>query len=225
MSLFTRCLAPAALAACATAASAVEVRITVTGVVDYNVIQGAMGPVPDGAPVSMSFSVDSNNFLGSAQFPTRGYAINPASFVMSVGGVAVTMDNPQPNGPAYFVLRDNDPGVDGFFISQGSVELPFPATVRIPGLAAAHELDFSRTFTTTTTLSSLNILDAVGSYGFENMSSYLWTIGRFGNPGAEYVYETISIAVVPEPAALGLMALGTLLVLRRARDGHGVPKT
>jgi hypothetical protein len=191
------------------------VRITVNGVVDYSVIQGGMTGTPSGAPVSMSFSVDSGVFLNSASFPTRGYAIDPASFTMSVNGVAVTMDNPQPDGTAYFVLRNNDPAVDGFFISQGGVDLPFPLTVRIPGLAPAHELEFVRTFNNITTLTSLDILDAVGSYGFENMSSYLWTIGRFGNPGAEYVYQSISITAVPEPATLGLMGLGALVLLRR----------
>jgi len=190
-------------------AAAVPVHVEVTGVVDYNVIRGDMSVVNSGDPVVMGFDIDSNVYVDSASFPTRGYVIDAASFAMSVGGVPVLFDDPQPV-PAYFVLRDNDPAVDGFFMSGGSVDLPFPTTVHIPGLVPEHELDFLSTFTNGTTLTSLNILDAVGTYGTDNLSVYNWTIGRFGNPGAEYVYRTITITAVPEPGTLALMALGML---------------
>jgi hypothetical protein len=210
-----RLLLGACVAALPLFAHATAVHVEVTGVVDYNVIKGDMRGVPSGAPVSMGFDVDSNDFVDSPSYPTRGYRIDLGSFAMTVGGVNVPIDNPQPDADAFFVLRNDDPAVDGFFISSGNVDYNFPVSVHIPGLAPAHELDFSRTFTGTTTLSSLNILDAVGHYGFENMSSYLWTIGRFGNPGAEYVPESITISAVPEPATLALMGLGALVVLRR----------
>lgn len=70
------------------AAHAVDVRVTVTGAVDFNVIAGGMAGTPPGAPVSMALTVDSNAFLDSAGFPTRGYRIDPASFAMTVGGTA-----------------------------------------------------------------------------------------------------------------------------------------
>ncbi len=70
------------------AAHAVDVRVTVTGVVHFNVIAGGMAGTPPGAPVSMALTVDSNAFLDSAGFPTRGYRIDPASFSMTVGGTA-----------------------------------------------------------------------------------------------------------------------------------------
>lgn len=206
-------------AAFALPAAAVTVHIDVRGVVDYNVIGGDLAGIPSGAPVSMGFNVDSDTFVDSASFPTRGYTIDLASFDMDFGGVHIALDNPQPYADAYFVLRDNDPMVDGFFMSQGSVDYPLPVSLHIPGLEPEHELNFSRTFDNDTTLVSLDILDAVGTYGFENMSSYMWTLGRFGNYGAEIVYESITISVVPEPSTVALfgLGLGALALLRRAR--------
>jgi len=198
-------------------AAAVTVHVEVRGSVDYNVIRGGLTGIPSGAPVVMGFDVDSNAYVDGPTFPTRGYKIDLASFAMDFGGVLLSLDNPQPYADAYFVLRNDDPAVDGFFISQGNVEVPFPLTLHIPGLAPEHDLDFWRTFDTDTTLQSLDILDAVGNYGFENMSSYLWTIGRFGNPGAEVAYESISITAVPEPSTLALFGVGTLVVMRRLR--------
>jgi hypothetical protein len=195
-------------------ALAVVVHVEVTGTVGFSVIQGDMAPVPDGAPVSMSFDVDSTNFVNSPNFPTRGYPIDLSSWSMDVGGVGVPIVDPQPFGTAYFVLRDNDPAVDGFFISR-NIDIPQPITVTIPGLAPQHDLDFIRTFNDGTPLPSLDILDAVGTYGLENLSVFGWTIGRFGNPGAEYNYE--SITITPEPGSLALLACVALLAASRRR--------
>jgi hypothetical protein len=217
-------LCAAALAASlATPAQATVVHIEVRGTVDYSLIQGALANVPDGAPVVMGFDVDSTDFVNSSNFPTRGYTVNLASFDLNIGGVHLQLDNPQSGStPVYFVLRDNDPAVDGFFLTRGGVENPFPLDMHIPGLAPVHEFEFARSFDVGTVLHSLNILDAVGTYGFENMGSYLWTIGRFGNPGTEVAYQSITITAVPEPAAwalfgLGLAALSARRVVSRAR--------
>ena len=81
------------------------------------------------------------------------------------------------------MLRDNDPAVDGCPMSAGQPGLPDVAgTIHVPGHRTEREFDFLRTFDNATMLHSLDILDATGTYGFENMSSHLWTIGRFGNP-------------------------------------------
>lgn len=206
------------LLAAAATANAATVKIEVTGPVQFCVIQGALAPVPDGAPVSMSFSVDSNNFADSPNFPTRGYEIDLSSFAMNVGGVNIPIISPTPSGqPAYFVLRNNDPAVDGFFISDGNVDFPFPLAVTIPGLAPVHDLDFHVGYSNGTQISSLNILDAVGTYDLSSIGSYLWTIGRFGNAGAEFDYQKITIAVVPEPMAVALPAVGALIAIRRRR--------
>ena len=195
----------------ASISQAAVVKVTVTGPVDFCVIQGGLANVPDGAPVSMSFNVDSNNFVNSPNFPTRGYAIDLSSFALDVGGVNVPVVVPTPSGqPAYFVLRDNDPAVDGFFISDGNVDFPFPLAVTIPGLAPVHDLDFSVGYSNGNQISSLNILDAVGTYDLSSIGSYLWTIGRFGNPGAEFAYQQITISVVPEPTSV-ILSMSSLL--------------
>jgi hypothetical protein len=198
---------------------AVEVSIQVTGVVESNLIGGSHAGVMPNDPVIMSFNVDSDNFVNSPSFPTRGYPLDLSSFSMTVGGNPVTLDNPQPFGPAYFVLRNNDPVVDGFVLSR-NVDFPQPVSVHIPGLSPTHELDFLRTFNNGTPLSSLDILDALGFYDFTNLSVYNWTIGRFGNVGGLYTYETITLTSVPEPAMFGILVpaiLGLFNFARRPR--------
>jgi len=207
-----------AVAGLCSVARAVPVNVTVTGPVNFNVIGGSMAGVPAGAPVSMSFNVDSNVFLNSGSFPVRGYAIDLNSFVMTVGGNPVPIVNPQSGGTTpYFVLRNNDPAVDGFYLSNGGVDLPAPVQVTIPGLAPIHDLEFSAGYNNGNVLQSLDILDAVGTYDLTGIGSYLWGIGRFGNLGAEYDYTTMTIAVVPEPASIALAGFAAVGLLARRR--------
>jgi hypothetical protein len=109
------------------------------------------------------------------------------------------MEDPQPFGPAFFVIRDNDPAVDGFLVSR-NVDVPFPVQVAIPGLAPIHDLDFLVTYPDTT-VPSLDLLDAVGSYDFTGISVFGWTIGLFGGIGAEYIYDSMTIEAGPGPPA------------------------
>lgn len=211
------------IASCLSAAGitvAETVKVSVSGSVDYNVIGGAMGGsagTPSGTPVTMSFDIDSDNFLKSSSFPTRGYPVDLNSFSMRVGSVNVPISNPQPDGSTpYFVIRDNDPAVDGFFLSPG-VDWDFPVTVTIPGLVPDHELEFTRTFADAAPLTSLNILDAVGTYDASNLSGYYWSIGRFGNPGAEYGYESMTIEVLPEPGVASMFAIALFGLSSRSR--------
>jgi len=202
------------------AARADTLHVRIGGEVDYNVIKGQLSGIPSGAPVSMDFDVDASDFRNSLRYPTRGYVVDIASFDLDIDGVHIPLDAPT-RGDVYFVLRNNDPKVDGFFLSTGQVNADSPLTVHVPGLAPAHQLDFLRTFDTDTILSSLDIHDAIGHYGFEHMSSYLWTLGQ-GSPGAEFVVETIDITAVPEPASALLLGLGALVLLpavRRRRRG------
>lgn len=202
------------------AARADIVSVVTRGVVEFSVIGGSMAGVQAGDPVVMSYSVDSNVFVNSPNFPTRGYPLLLDTFSMTVAGRPVPIVNPQPDGQtAYFVMRNNDPGVDGFVLST-NVDFPVPVTVTIPGLAPEHELDFLVTFNDGNVFPSLDILNALGTYDASNISVYNWSIGRFGNPGALYTYETITLSVVPEPSSmllLGVVSAGMAGYVRRRR--------
>src|SRR5262249_20261671 len=90
-----------------------------------------------------------------------------------------------------FFLRNNDPGVDGFVLSTGAggtTGLPLAITPGNYGIA------FLRTFTNGTTLPSLNILDALGSWGYDNLSVYNFAIqyGESSQPrGIDYLSITV----------------------------------
>jgi hypothetical protein len=194
------------------------VQIDVTGNVAFNVIQGNMVGVQLGDPVMMSFRVDSNVFVNSTRFPTRGYNMILNSFSMTVGGRPVPIVNPQPSGQtAYFVLRNNDPVVDGFLLTT-NVDAQLPVSVNIIGLTPIHDLTYVTTYNGDF-LSSLNILDAIGTYGHTGLNTDEWDIGRFGNPGAIYSFQSMRISLVPEPPSLGLLMAGCLGLglLTRAR--------
>src|SRR3954462_11838597 len=89
-------------------APAATVHVHVTGPIDYNqFINGPLHGIPAGTACTMDFDVDSDVYLNSAQYPTRGYPINQASFVIMVGTVPVRLANPFPAGQtAYFVIRN-----------------------------------------------------------------------------------------------------------------------
>lgn len=192
------------------------VRVEVTGPVGFNAFSsGALAGIPAGAASRMSFEVDSNVFLNSATFPTRAYSIVPSSFNLQVGSVSVPFVNPYPAGQTpRFVLRNNDPAVDGFFLSAGT-DLPTGLPIEI-GLANS-TIEFSRGFNNGLPLSSLNILDAVGTYGQENLSSFNFSVNRFGNPFLEIEFQSITISVVPTPGSLAVVGLAGVLVARRRR--------
>lgn len=208
-----RLAAACAVGAIASGASAALYQIDVNGVVDFNVIGGNQSGIPSGSPVMMSFQVDSNVFVNSMLYPTRGYEVILPSFSLTVGGMPIIIDDPQSFGPAYFVLRDNDPAVDGFFLSP-SIDIDFPVDVHVPGLVPMHELSYKVTYGGST-LSSLDIEDAVGFYDFTGLTVYNWGVGRFGNFGAAYAFENMTIT--PAPGAAGLAALGLLASRRRRR--------
>ena len=185
--------AAALLAAACTAATAQPVSVEVRGEVGFNVIGGNQSGVATGDPVLMTFLLDATDFVDSPNFPTRGYEIDPSSFELSVGGNPITLVDPQPFGPAFFVIRNDDPAVDGFLVSR-NIDLPQPVTADVPGLPT-HDLDFMVTYPETT-VPSLDLLDAVGDYDFTGISVFNWTVGRFGGIGAEYIYESMTIRVV-----------------------------
>lgn len=203
-------------AALAAAADATPVLVEINGDVFSNQINpGVLGTVNPGETVTYSFLVDSTTFTDGF-FPTRGYDIDLASFNLSFSGGASIGAAPSFGGPAYFVLRNNDPAVDGFFISQG---LDFPSG--IPLDQAGVFGDFGAAFSagyTGDTLDSFDILDAVGTYDFTGLTNFGMGIddGPFeGVLGIDF--SSMTISVVPAPSAFALLGLAGLGSTRRRR--------
>ncbi|HLP85697.1 MAG TPA: hypothetical protein VK157_15210 [Phycisphaerales bacterium] len=179
-----------------------DVRVVVTGTVESNAFTtGTFAGVPAGAPVRMTINLDSTNFLDSPNLPgvTRGYRFTPADFSLQVGSVTTTLRS-SPLPPAYFCLRNNDPRADGFFISQGTdidVQIPLQMTPNNFGIA------FNRTFNSIPpvgpdpTLQSLNLRDAVGSWGYDNLAVYNFTVELNENiTPLLFSYERITISLL-----------------------------
>lgn len=212
-----RCLIAAVLSSglAAASASADLVKVSIYGTVFSNQVTapplGGNGP---GSAVSVTFLLDSNSFVNSPNFPVRGYVIDQASFQMTVGSGTVGLANPFPGGETpYFVVRDNDPAVDGFYMSTG-VDFPFGVPLAQQGIFGAFHNDFSVSYQGDT-LSSLDILGAVGTYSFDGLSSYFWAVtdGPFEAIGIDY--DHMVIEVVPAPGAL--LPLVTFACMARRR--------
>lgn len=198
-------LATLALIAFSTStALAAGVRVTVTGSVESNAFPAngtnTFGGILAGSPVTLTLELDSTQFLDSPNLPgrTRGYVIQPGTMRLTAGTASATRLE---NTPAYFVLRNNDPRVDGFFLSQGT---DIDTSIPLQMIPAGFGVQFSRTFDINTpaptpddSLTSLNILDALGSWQFNDISSYNFAvgIGEFNLPMI-LAYESITIATL-----------------------------
>lgn len=193
-------LAPCLLATAALAER--DVRVVATGVVEYNqFVSGTFAGVPVNAPVTMTIDLDPSDFLNSPNLPgrTRGYRFGPANFSLQIGSVTTTLRSTVTT--AYWCLRNNDPRVDGFFISLGTdIDVPIPLAMTPNNYGIA----FSRTFgnippppstAPDPTLQSLDLLGALGSWSAGNLSAYNFGIqlGEFSVPlGIGYQTLTIS---------------------------------
>ncbi|MCX5689155.1 MAG: hypothetical protein NTV94_05095 [Planctomycetota bacterium] len=180
-------------------AHADRVQITLTGSVEAGrITRGPFINVRANDHAVAKFEVDSNRFADSVLYPARGYIIDPTSFTITIGSATTGMPASLGSTVPYFVLRDNDPAVDGFVISNtvdyvGSIPLN-------AGTGITMGMTFLRTFSTSTAFPSRNILDiAHRSFGFEDMSSYDWTIGVAGGGSLLVTYETISIENLTTP--------------------------
>ena len=181
------CVAPAAPGA--------VVRVAATGSVSFNSLaSGPLAGVPAGAPATMMFEVDPDTFVNSASFPVRGYAIDPGSFSLVVGGTTVPLASPFPAGQTpYLVLRNNDPAVDGFYLStmvDSPNGLPTPLTLGTSTLRVNYLVTYVGT-----TLSSLDLLAAVGTYNFNGLTNFNWVLqaGPFEPFGIDFEQMTIDV--------------------------------
>lgn len=195
------------------------VNVEVNGSVEWNMI-GA--PPLNGAQVGqaakLTFTVDSNNFANNPVHPTRGYPIDLASFKLKFPTFEIGLQNPYPAGQTpYFVIRNNDPAVDGFFVSTGTGNFQ-----GVPLSQAGGFGQFANEFHVTyegTRLSSLDVLGALGNYNFTGLSVFNWTIDDGPVNALGILFNDMSISV-PEPGSAALLMLGGgLLALRRRRGG------
>lgn len=206
-------LAGGALLACA-ASAGVPVQVDITGTVLFNSITAPpLSGVTSGQSVLMSFLVNSNTFEEDIPGDVRAYNIDRPSFSMNFsGGVSVGLLDPFP-GEAYFGVIDGFPVSDGFFVSSSTVspggvaleQTPFNANVRVGYVG--------------TTLSSLDILDAVGSYDFTGLTSFEFTLWNAfpDNVRMEIEFSRLTITAIPGPATLGALAPLALAAARRRR--------
>ena len=194
-------IALAALTLAGLDAHADRVRVTITGSVESaSFSRGPFVSARAGQPAAVVFEVDSNGFRDSPQYPVRGYFIDPASLTLTVGTGSTGMRIPLPSGSTpLFVLRDNDPAVDGFYMTSGILE--FPGSIPLnSGSTTSMSMSFSRGFDVGTILRSRDILDAApGRWGFEHMASYDWGVTMPGAAPMMITYETIAIDNLTNP--------------------------
>ena len=150
------------------------VEVTVTGTVFFNGIgDPPLSDVQAEDAASLTFLVDSNNFMDGVG-NTRGYVIDQSSFVLTLGSVEMGLADPFPAGETpYFTLADGIPVADRFWVST-SVNSPGGVPLAQDPIEANVDLGY-----TGDTLSSLDILDALGTYDFDGLTSFgfnLWAI-------------------------------------------------
>jgi hypothetical protein len=195
-----------------TPANAMSVTVTVNGVVSSNTIStGPLAAVNPGDAAQLVLQVDSTVFMNSGSFPTRGYAINPSTFSLSLDGTVVGLQNPFPAGQTpYFAIRNNDPVVDGFFIAT-SVDFPTGVPLDQAGTFGQLQNDWIATYDGAT-LSSLDILDALGMYDTTGTTSFSWGIDD--DSFTPLVIDYRSLKIAPEPAG-GVLVWMALAVVGR----------
>lgn len=193
------------------------VNVEINGSVWGNQVNnGALGTVNAGDTATISFQLDSDMFVDSASFPTRAFNIDLSSFNLSFSSGASLGAAPSFAGPAYFVLRNNDPVADGFFLSQGT-DLPSGIPLDQVGVFGDFDVRFNVSYTGET-LSSLDLLGAVGDYDYTGLT--VFGMGVSDGPAEDVVgidFTSMSISVVPAPGAASLLGLGALCAMRRRR--------
>lgn len=181
-------------------AIAAPYQVTITGTVEYNqVTTGPLAVVQTDDPVTISIRVDSNDFLNSPNFPTRGYVIDRATFTCTLGAATLLLQGVDAKkvNDDYFTLRDNDPGVDGFMLTKGQVELDNSLPTNLNGIFGPFGIRQYNTYENVNLIPSLDIADAVGSYEFEGLSVFGFAVtdGPFDPIGI--IFERTTIAAVP----------------------------
>lgn len=192
------CTAALALAV-PSAAAGVSVRVTATGSVTSNqVAAGPLTAVAVGETAVMSFLLDTDDFVDNLFFPTRGYVIDEASFELAFDSATVGLQDPFPAGPPpYFVLRDDDPDIDGFFVSRNT---GFWSGVPLDEDGQSGPFDDVLTVTYgTTLLSGLDVLDALGSYDLNGLTSQSWTLDDGAASPVAIAFSSMTLELADDP--------------------------
>lgn len=191
------CAALATITLSTVASAQTLVQVTLTGTVDYNQVNPMpLGAVVTGDPVSVTFDLDPAIFLDSTVAPTRGYEIAPATFSMTLGSVTVNLAVPAPAGETpYFVLRNDHPAADGFMLTS-SLTSPGGVAINVNGIFGAFRANFSVSYVGSA-LSSLDILDAVGTHDFTGLTAFGFSIddGPANPIGIDFTNLTIAAAI------------------------------
>lgn len=195
-----RSIAFAALALASAApalANGTPVRVTVTGTVEYNLVSAPpLGNADDGDPVELSFLVYSGDFVDSPSFPVRGYRIDRTSFRLEAGSATLALQSPWPAAEElYFSIRDDDPAVDGFMVTR-NVASPTGSPLNQNGGFGPLVNDFYVTYGGST-LSSLDILAAVGTYDFTGLTVFNWTVDDGPVNPTGFLFEKLAIEALP----------------------------
>jgi len=177
------------------AAFAETYTVEMIATVEFNLIgSGGFADISSGDAVLIEFTLDSENYVDSETYPTRGYVIDMMSFWVHMGDVTVGLQDPYPDGlTPHFVLRNNDPAVDGFFISHGT-DWPSSLPLNEPGgidpyFGQVFEVGYDGD-----TLDSLDIADAVGTYAYDGLTNFYFGVvdGPVDVIGFDFTQFTIS---------------------------------
>lgn len=176
-----------------------EVKVEISGQVEYNQVQPAnsrMGHPKAGDEVTYTFQVDSTNFTDSNIHPTRGYPIIGDSLSAVIGSETFGIQDPLTGNNPLFILRNNDPKVDGFLIGTSVNGFENGAPLNEEGAFGPFRMNFLLTYLHDP-LPSLDILDALGTYSFNGISSYHLTIddGAFNPVGI--IFKQMTIKAIP----------------------------
>ncbi len=191
------------------------VSVSITGVVNFNAISTQpLSGVSSGETGVLSFLVDSNNFVDGIPGDTRGYVIDEASFNLSFsGGVSVGILNPFPAGQTpYFTLVEGFPVSDGFFVSTSAIS---PGGVPLSQTPLNVNVDLGYVGST---LNSLDILDAVGDYGFNGLTRFGFNIWQAFPDNVRLDMDFSGMKIVPEPSTSFLLVPTALWLIGRRRN-------
>ncbi|MCO6046894.1 hypothetical protein NG895_23590 [Aeoliella sp. ICT_H6.2] len=176
-------------------ASASKVEIVVSGSVEFNQIRASdssLGLAVEGDPVEIRFYVDSESFTDSASIPTRGYPIQPDTFRFTAGAYSAGLRAVEPSAAApLWGIRNDDPAVDGFFLSD-DVSFPLGVATDQDGRFGPFRTAFSVTYGPLA-LPSLDVLDAVGNYDLTGLQVFDFAIMDGSNYALGAVFERLTI--------------------------------